>query len=109
MATRLSLAIRDRTRLYESHMPFVKGGGLFIPTDVDCALGEEVSVLLDLMHEPESIGVHGWVVWITPRAAQGQRIAGIGIRFDLESDAVRKRIEAYLAGTAGSQQSTFTL
>ncbi|MEP6940649.1 MAG: pilus assembly protein PilZ, partial [Rudaea sp.] len=28
----LPLAIRDKNSLYNAYMPFVKGGGLFVPT-----------------------------------------------------------------------------
>ena len=28
----LSLTIKDKSALYAAYMPFVKGGGLFIPT-----------------------------------------------------------------------------
>lgn len=28
----LSLAIKDKAQLYGAYMPFVKGGGIFIPT-----------------------------------------------------------------------------
>ena len=109
MSKPLFLTVKDRMQLYECYMPFLKDGGLFIPTDADHALGEAVSVLLDLMHEPERARVAGKVVWITPKGAQGNRPAGIGVGFDAEGDALRRKIETYLAGALGSQRRTHTL
>ena len=51
----LSLTIKDRTVLYAAYMPFLRNGGLFIPTNKRFALGEEVFVLLALMDEAEKI------------------------------------------------------
>ena len=52
MATRpgmLSLSIKDKASLYASYMPYVKNGGLFIPTNKVYTLGDEVFMLLTLM------------------------------------------------------------
>ena len=53
----LSLKISDQNMLYHSYMPFLKNGGLFIPTNKDYQMGEEVFILLSLMDEPEKIPV----------------------------------------------------
>jgi len=55
----LSLTIRDKSALYAAYMPFVNGGGLFIPTKKNYRLGEEVFMLLTLMEETEKIPVAG--------------------------------------------------
>jgi len=55
----LSLSIKDKTVLYAAYMPFVKGGGLFIPTKKEYAQGDEVFMLLNLMDEVEKIPVAG--------------------------------------------------
>ena len=47
----LSLAIKDKGALYNAYMPFVKGGGLFVPTAKRYNLGDEVFILLSLMDE----------------------------------------------------------
>jgi type IV pilus assembly protein PilZ len=75
----LSLTIKDRTVLYAAYMPFLRNGGLFIPTNKRFTLGEEVFVLLALMDEAEKIPITGTVVWVTPKGAQGNRQAGIGV------------------------------
>lgn len=107
----LSVAIRDRSALYAAYMSYVRGGGLFIPTGKLYRLGEEVVVLLSLMQEPERIPVTGKVVWITPRGAQGGKVAGIGIQFsnDEIGTVARNKIEGYLAGALQSERQTHTL
>ncbi|MGB1192095.1 MAG: PilZ domain-containing protein, partial [Pseudomonadales bacterium] len=67
----LSLTIKDKAVLYAAFMPFVENGGLFIPTNKQYAIGDEVFMLLNLMDEPEKIPVAGKVIWITPKHAQG--------------------------------------
>lgn len=66
----LSLTIKDKSVLYAAYMPFIRNGGLFIPTNKNYKLGDEVFMLLNLMEEPEKIPVAGKVVWITPKGAQ---------------------------------------
>jgi len=105
----LSLTIKDKAVLYAAFMPFVKNGGLFIPTNKKYKLGAEVLILLSLMEEPEKLPIAGKVVWITPKGAQGSRAAGIGIQFNNEDDTVLKKIETYLAGALDSDRPTYTL
>ena len=106
----LSLTIRDKAVLYAAYMPFIKSGGLFIPTNRAYRLGDEVFLLLSLMEEPEKIPAAGKVIWITPKASQGNRATGIGVQFsEEEGNLVRNKIETYLAGMLQSDKSTHTL
>ncbi|ADJ28362.1 PilZ domain-containing protein [Nitrosococcus watsonii] len=106
----LSLSIKDTNALYHAYIPFTKNGGLFIPTNRNYHIGDEVFMLLTLMGEVEKIPVAGKVVWITPRGAQSNRAAGIGIQFnDINGGAARDKIETYLAGMLKSEKSTHTM
>ena len=105
----LSLTIKDKAVLYAAFMPFIKGGGLFIPTNKRYKLGAEIFILLSLMDEPEKLPIAGKVVWITPKGAQGSRAAGIGVQFNNEDDSVLRKIETYLAGALDSDRPTYTL
>ena len=105
----LSLAIKDKAVLYAAYMPLVQNGGLFIPTKKDYELGDEVFMLLNLMDEAEKIPVAGKVVWITPKGAQGNRAAGIGVQFNDQDDMARSKIETYLAGALQSDRHTHTM
>lgn len=108
--TVLSLSIRDKSALYAAYMPFLKSGGLFIPSNKHYKLGEEVFMLLTLLEEREKIPVAGSVVWITPQGAQGNRATGVGIQFsDKDSGIARKKIEAILGGALSSERPTHTM
>jgi len=106
----LSLTIKDKSALYAAYMPFIKGGGLFIPTKKNYQLGDEVFMLLTLMDEPEKIPVAGKIIWITPIGAQGNRAAGIGVQFsDQDEGTARNKIETYLAGALEADRPTHTM
>lgn len=106
----LTLNIKDKSALYMAYIPFVKNGGLFVPSEKPYRLGDEVFILLTIMDSPERIPVAGKVVWVTPRGAQGKRAQGIGVQFSNQDAGVtQKKIEAHLAGMVGSDKPTHTM
>lgn len=107
----LSLAVKDKAALYNAYMPFLKHGGIFVPTPKRYFLGDEVFLLLTLPESSERLPVAGKVVWVTPTGAQGNRPAGIGVQFGdaAEGEAVKSRIEALLAGMLNAERPTDTM
>ena len=108
----LRLTIEDTGALYRAYVSFIRNGGLFVPTGRRCELGDEVSIRFRLFdtEEPEPEPVTGKVVWVTPKRAQGKRIAGIGVQFsDRDRGRHRQRIEKHLAGLLGGEEPTHTL
>lgn len=107
----LSLSIKDKGALYNAYMPFLKGGGIFVPTQKRYNLGDEVFILLSLMEDKDRMPVAGKVVWITPTGAQGNRTAGIGVQFNEgpDGESVKTKIESFLAGTLGAERPTHTM
>jgi type IV pilus assembly protein PilZ len=106
----MSLVIRDKNALLAAYMPYLKNGGIFIPTDRPFELGDEVFLLLSLMGEAQRYPVTGKVVWINPPNALGGRRPGIGIQFSgLEGSNIQKKIETYLAGVLQSDRPTDTM
>jgi type IV pilus assembly protein PilZ len=107
----LSLSIQDKQALYRSYMPFVTGGGLFVPSTKQFRLGDEVFLLLTVMEFEERLPIPGKVVWITPQGAAGNRKAGIGVQFADTPDGAHARtvIESHLANTLKSNKSTHTM
>jgi len=107
----LSLNIREKAALYAAYMPFLKGGGIFIPTSRQYALGEEVFMLLSLMDDPNRLAVQGKVVWITPEGVQGNRTQGIGVQFTLDDTgaAARATIEKVLGEALATNRPTHTM
>lgn len=107
----LSLNISSKSALYAAYMPFLKRGGIFVPTAKTYALGDEVFMLLSLMDEPGKLPIAGTVVWVTPGGAQGNKTQGIGVHFsdDESGQAAKTKIEGLLGGHLGSSRSTHTL
>ena len=106
----LTLNLKDKSALYVSYMPVIKNGVLFIPTGKEYRLGDEVFILLTLLDNAERLPVAGKVVWVTPKAAQGKRVQGIGVQFSAQDGGVtQKKIEAILAGALGADRPTHTL
>lgn len=107
----LTLPIKDKAALYHAYMPYLKNGGIFVPTPKRFFLGNEVFLLLTLPESSERLPVAGKVVWVTPAGAQGNRPAGIGVQFGdtAEGEAVKGKIEALLAGMLSSDRATHTM
>jgi type IV pilus assembly protein PilZ len=105
----LSLTIKDKAVLYSAYMPYLHHGGLFVPTNKTYNIGDEVFMLLNLMDEPDKIPIAGKVVWITPKGAQGNRTAGIGVQFSEEDATANSKIENHLAGSLDSDRPTHTM
>ena len=106
----LSLSIKDKGSLYASYMPFVKNGGLFIPTTKKYDLGDEVFMLLTLMEDNERLPVAGKIIWISPPGAQGNRATGIGVQFSPQDKGqTRSKIETHLAGAMKADRITHTM
>ena len=107
----LSLAIKDKGALFNAYMPFVRHGGLFVPTAKKYGIGDEVFLLMTLMDDKERIPVAGKVVWITPPGSAGNRTAGIGVQFSDGADAesARTKIETNLAGILNAERPTQTM
>lgn len=106
----ISIAIKDKQALYMSYMPFVKNGGLFVPTKKDYNLGDEMFLLVTIMDEPEPTQISGKVVWISPSGALGNRPEGVGIQF-MGDDAHHtvRLIESKLGASISLTRSTHTM
>lgn len=107
----LTLSIKDKGALYNAYMPFLKNGGIFVPTNKKYRIGDEVFILVNLMDEKERLPIAGKVVWITPPGSQGNRVAGIGVQFNDSADgeAARGKIETYLAAMQNVDRPTHTM
>lgn len=107
----LSLSIKEKSALFAAYMPFIKGGGLFIPTNKSYKMGEEVFMLLTLMDDPARLPVSGKVVWLTPSGAHGGRTQGVGVQFAFNESgkAAQNKIEGFLGGSLKSVRPTHTM
>jgi type IV pilus assembly protein PilZ len=107
----LSLSIKEKSALFAAYMPFIKGGGLFIPTSKSYKMGEEVFMLLTLLDDPVKLPVSGKVVWVTPDGSHGGRIQGVGVQFAFNESgkSAQNKIEGLLGGSLKSVRPTHTM
>ncbi|MGZ3181081.1 MAG: PilZ domain-containing protein [Telluria sp.] len=107
----LSLAIKEKAALYAAYMPFLKNGGIFVPTQKAYKIGDEVYLILALMDDPNKYPIAGKVAWITPPSAHNNKAQGIGLHFpsDEAGQRARQRIEEVLGAALRSSRATHTL
>ncbi|QJE02361.1 pilus assembly protein PilZ [Massilia forsythiae] len=107
----LSLAIKEKAALYAAYMPFLKNGGMFVPTNKPHKLGDEIYLILSLMDDPNKYPIAGKVVWITPPGAANNKAQGIGVHFPADETGQRAklRIEEILGAALRSSRATHTL
>jgi len=110
---KISFAIENTRALFASYMPFVKGGALFIPSS-HCArhqkLGDKVDLLICFIEEKEKFVVSGEIIWVTPIGNQGNRAAGVGVRFTGDAGVeLNDKISSGLVSQLNSGKATHTL
>lgn len=92
----LNYVLNDLVELNLSYMPFITGGGLFVPTETEFLLGEKICVDLKISEEKNML-IDGKVIWITPKNALHHVLAGVGIQFEgSHATEIKKMIESYL-------------
>ncbi|MFA7664743.1 MAG: PilZ domain-containing protein [Burkholderiaceae bacterium] len=106
----LQLAFKEKAALYAAYMPFIDGGGLFVPTTRPANLGDEIYLVIQLIDDPNRLPVTGKIVWITPAGSPGRQ-QGIGVQFpkDEVGAQLRDRIETLLGGTLRASRPTHTI
>ncbi len=107
----LQLAIKEKAALYAAYIPLFKEGGIFVPTNKDYALGDDVYLLLTLPQDPQRYPIAGKVGWVTPPGASGNRTQGIGVRFpkDSKTGELRYKIEQILGTALQADRATQTI
>lgn len=107
----LSLNIREPAALQASYMPQLRYGGIFIPTNRQYRLGDDVVMLIGLPDDPAKLPVTGKVVWVTPEGALGKKVQGIGVQFagDEAGQSAKRKIETMIARMDGRDKPTHTL
>ena len=100
----------DKGSLHKAYMPFVKGGGLFMPTSSAYKMSDEVFLLVTLPGGKKPLPVAGKVVWISPSSSVDGMKQGIGVEFKgREGNALRNTIEGMLGAKVSSPDPTFTM
>ena len=105
----LQANIPDIETLYASYMPYVQGGGLFIPSKQTKKLGEEVFVLATLPEQHQKIPLTGKVIWVSYKQ-NGIKLQGFGIQLSGEKGVYFKNeAERLLAGLKHSGRKSYTM
>ncbi len=107
----LQLVIKDRAELHAAYIPLFTEGGIFVPTERDYRLGDDVYVLLTLPDDPHRHPIAGQVAWVNPPRSAGRRPQGVGVAFPPEdaSRLLKIKIEQILGTALGSSRPTHTL
>lgn len=95
--------------LQASYMPFVTGGGLFVPSAQDVSLGEDVFVLAMLPGQNQKIPLTGKVIWIN-QVQTDQKPRGFGIQLAGEKGRFyQKEAEKLLGNRLNSSSRGYTI
>lgn len=107
----IQLVFREKGALYAAYIPLFAEGGLFVPTNREYKLGEDIYLLLSLPDDPQRYPVAGKVGWVTPANASGGRTQGVGVRFpsDEKTRLLKVKIEELLGTSISSAKPTQTI
>ncbi len=106
-----TIVITDKRELYRCYMPFIKGGGLFIPFNEDVtpskiSPGQKIFIVFSMLENKNKVPINGKVVWIN----RVGNIKGYGVAFG-ESAAMKslkESIEANIADLMAKKELTYT-
>lgn len=106
----IPLSYKDVDQLHSAFMPFLKNGGLFIPTNIVYSMGQAVWMVVQLPEVDEKFQVKGVVSWLTPENSTYRSHQGVGVEFaDGNGVVLRHRIKTLLADIEDNKAETFTL
>ncbi|AYA02056.1 MULTISPECIES: PilZ domain-containing protein [unclassified Acinetobacter] len=101
--------IPDVETLFASYMPFVAGGGLFVPSKQAVKMGDEVFVLTTLPDQSQKIPLTGKVIWISQKQ-NGIKPQGFGIQLAGEKGVYFKsEAERLLTGLKTEGRRSYTM
>lgn len=105
----LMVSFKNVQQLYQAYMPFINSVGIFISTEQEYHLGEQVHISYLLPDELDVQQVLGKVVWINPTGAASGRPVGIGVKFLADIDMHRSMIEKALSTELAISNLTSTI
>lgn len=101
--------IPDVETLAASYMPYVLGGGLFIPSKQAVKLGEEVFILATLPDQTQKIPLTGKVIWVSQKQ-NGVKLQGFGIQLAGEKGIqFKSEADRLLAGIKKDGRRSYTM
>ncbi len=105
----LSFSATDKSTLYKSYMPFLKGAGLYVPTNRTFSMGDQIFLMITLPDQAGKSPAVVTVVWINA-SGSASKPAGVGVCFQdvPENIQIRDRIDLILAGIS-NDAPTYTM
>ncbi|MBH5329289.1 PilZ domain-containing protein [Eikenella sp. S3360] len=107
----MSVSLKDKATAYYSYMPFLEHGGIFVPTNDQFTMGEEVLLILELLDQPEKHFLRTRVVWINLSRTTNGQPQGVGLAFGDDETAIKCKnyIEDQLPGLLHTDRATYTM
>ena len=107
----LTYQFPDLNTLKRAYMPFVRDGGIFIPTEKLFHLGNLVKLILTMPDDSKETFIFaGEVIWISPIASENSQHAGIGVQCsEDEGAAFRKKIQQLIVGVKEERGQSETM
>ncbi|MDB2373933.1 PilZ domain-containing protein [Psychrosphaera haliotis] len=106
---RLTSELEDTKELFRCYMPFVKGGGLFIKTNLPAKIGDKVAITLTLPDALEPEMFESEVIWVTPQGAQNVNPPGVGVLLNNTENRLQVKIEKLLGTMLNLPEPTYTM
>lgn len=107
-----TVIINERRELYKCYMPFIKGGGLYIPFNEQLTadkvfLTQRIFILFSMLDEKRKIAINGKVVWINKNGVN--KGYGISLGDAAPMKALRQTIEANILEFVAKKEPTYTI
>lgn len=93
----LHITITEPEVLRRCYLPFLRNGGLFVPTDEPYSLRQQLFLVLKLPGAMQVQGVLTRVACLTPAQAHDGRVMGVGLAFPEAAQALNNHIESLIA------------
>lgn len=107
-----TITIMDKKELYRCYMPFIKGGGLFIPFNEEVGPnqitpGQTIFVIFSMLELKNKTPFSGKVAWINRAGLQ----KGYGISFipTTQTKALKETIEVAILDFIQKKEPTYTI
>ena len=107
-----TVVINDKRELYRCYMPFIVGGGLFIPfneeiTPNKITPGQKIFIVFSMLENKQKTPIQGKVVWVNKTGLT----KGYGVAFgdSAPMKALKENIENHITDLMAKKEATYTL
>lgn len=105
--SKLVLTLANKNIAYKLYMPFINGGGIFIPTQEEYQLGDQIALKVHLTELEQALSFVGQVIWLSMPGIYAR--SGVGVQLQgQKGEAAKQQMENYIAGMDHTKP-TFTL